>query len=133
VVVALSITTNREDVRRVFEPRCPPIQDRVSALRELHMAGVRTQASLAPLLPCDPLELADLVGHHCDWVVSQSLKIGGSGARTRTPALKLVEEHGWLEWLAEGVEARRSLEMLRDIFGRRFHEGREGFGLSWYG
>ena len=76
VVVAMSITTDREDVRKIFERKCAPIQERVNALAALHEAGIRTQASLAPLLPCNPDALAELVDAHCEWIVVQALKRG---------------------------------------------------------
>jgi DNA repair photolyase len=42
VEVGLSITTNREDLKRVFEPRAPSIASRVEAQKALHDAGLRT-------------------------------------------------------------------------------------------
>jgi DNA repair photolyase len=51
VEVGISITTADEDIRRIFEPRAPSIKDRIRALDELHRAGIRTFAMIAPLLP----------------------------------------------------------------------------------
>lgn len=132
VVVGISITTNRDDVRRVFEPRCPSIRARVSTLAQLHGSGIRTQASLAPLLPCHPDALADLVDAHCDWVVVQALKTG-QGARTWAPALRHVEQQGWDGWLQGRQDIERAMRTLRDRFGPRYHESQEGFSLGWIG
>src|SRR5579883_1337411 len=52
VLVGMSITTDREDVRRALEPGCAPIAARVAAIRTMRQAGVPTIASVAPLLPC---------------------------------------------------------------------------------
>jgi DNA repair photolyase len=131
VVVALSVTTDREDVRRVFEPKCPPIRHRVAALAALHHAGIRTQASLSPLLPSNVDALADLVEPHCDWIVVQALKQGRHGARTPRHAQELVASGGWQGWLPGGDEVRRAMARLRDRFGDRYHEGQAGFGLRW--
>jgi DNA repair photolyase len=49
--VGLSVTTADEGIRRLFEPGAPPIPARLEALGELHRAGVRTFAMIAPLLP----------------------------------------------------------------------------------
>jgi DNA repair photolyase len=129
VVVAMSVTTDREDVRRIFEPRCASIRLRVEALATLHRAGIRTQGSLAPLLPCDPDALAALVDPHCDWVVAQAFQTCGPGARTWSPALRLVEAHGWQGWLEGGADVGQAMARLREIFGPRYHEGRDGFSF----
>src|ERR1700722_8339879 len=54
------ITTNREDVRKRYEPHCAPIARRIETVQQLRAAGIDTFATLAPLLPCDPEELAEL-------------------------------------------------------------------------
>jgi DNA repair photolyase len=47
----LSITTANDRIRQIFEPGAPPIGGRIRALSELHRAGVRTYAMVAPALP----------------------------------------------------------------------------------
>jgi DNA repair photolyase len=47
----LSVTTANDEIRRIFEPDAPPISKRIKALDELHKAGIRTFAMIAPLLP----------------------------------------------------------------------------------
>ena len=49
--VGLSVTTADDSIRKLFEPDAPPIKDRVIALDELHKAGIRTYAMIAPMLP----------------------------------------------------------------------------------
>jgi len=49
--VGLSVTTADDSVRKLFEPDAPPINDRIMALDELHKAGIRTYAMIAPILP----------------------------------------------------------------------------------
>ena len=46
-----SIPTADDGVRKIFEPAAPPIPARMEALGELHHAGIRTYAMIAPLLP----------------------------------------------------------------------------------
>jgi DNA repair photolyase len=49
--VGLTITTTDEAIRQLFEPKAPSIEARLHALEELHNAGIRTFAMIAPLLP----------------------------------------------------------------------------------
>lgn len=49
--VGLTITTADESIRRLFEPKAPPVKERLRALGELHDADIRTFAMIAPLLP----------------------------------------------------------------------------------
>ncbi len=49
--VGFSITTADDDIRKLFEPHAPSIQSRINALDELHRAGIRTFAMIAPMLP----------------------------------------------------------------------------------
>jgi len=49
--VGFSITTADDSIRKLFEPKAPPIQDRIMALQKLHQAGIKTYAMIAPILP----------------------------------------------------------------------------------
>ncbi len=51
IEVGLSVTTGDERVRRLFEPGAPPIEDRIKALEQLRLTGIRTFVMIAPLLP----------------------------------------------------------------------------------
>jgi DNA repair photolyase len=77
--VGFSIPTGDDKVRRLFEPGAPAIPARLKALEQLHSAGIRTFAMIAPLLPgaelLPPL-LSDRVDsilidrmnyHYADW------------------------------------------------------------------
>ena len=78
--VGFSVTTADERIRELFEPNAPPIPDRIQALDELHKAGVRTYAMIAPVLPGAEGLVALLRGkvdyilidrmnyHYADWV-----------------------------------------------------------------
>ncbi len=59
--VGITITTDSEAVRKVFEPGAPPIKARIEALETLHRSGVSTYAFIGPVLPMDPEVLADKV------------------------------------------------------------------------
>jgi len=49
--VGLSVTTADEEIRKLFEPNAPPTGERIRALEQLHLAGIRTFAMIAPMLP----------------------------------------------------------------------------------
>lgn len=51
IEVGLSVTTADDAIRSLFEPNAPPIGERIKALGELHFAGIRTYAMIAPMLP----------------------------------------------------------------------------------
>jgi DNA repair photolyase len=67
VEVGLSITTANDNIRKLFEPYAPPVPDRIRALSELHDAGIRTYAMVAPVLP-GAEGLAELLRGKIDYV-----------------------------------------------------------------
>lgn len=62
VSVGISIPTDSDETRRLFEPHAPPISTRIDALRALRREGVRTWVFAGPLLPTDPARFVELVG-----------------------------------------------------------------------
>ena len=132
--VSFSITTNRESVRRLYEPLCSTIDERVAAVRDLREAGIEVYATLAPLLPCDPDELAALALEATDRDIIgdpfhvRSLK--RHGATTRPETLAVSEKHGFLAWHDPAFQ-QEVVERIRRVVeatGRRFGIGPEGFG-----
>ena len=63
--VGFSVTTADDSVRKLFEPNAPSIKERVRALDELHQAGIRTYAMIAPILP-GAESLAEILGGKAD-------------------------------------------------------------------
>lgn len=51
LVVSMTVETDREDIKRIFAPYAPGIGIRLKAMKELHDAGIITQASISPVLP----------------------------------------------------------------------------------
>jgi DNA repair photolyase len=49
--VGLTITTGDEEIKQLFEPNVPSVKERIKALEKLHIAGIRTYAMIAPMLP----------------------------------------------------------------------------------
>jgi DNA repair photolyase len=61
LAVGISITTDDESIAREFEPNAPSIARRLELLAKLHECGIKVHVSMAPLLPCDPERLVNLV------------------------------------------------------------------------
>jgi len=80
IEVGLSVTSAADEIRKLFEPSAPSIKERLKALKELHLAGIRTYAMIAPMLPGAEELAAQLSGkvdyvlvdrmnyHYGDWV-----------------------------------------------------------------
>ena len=132
--VSVSITTNREMVRKLYEPHCATIQCRLNAIRELRQAGITTFATLAPILPCDPEELAAMALEATDQdIVGDALHVRSvkpQGATTREAALAITQKHGLSEWLDPEFQNAVVERIGRTVrrAGRRFATGTEGFG-----
>jgi DNA repair photolyase len=130
VAVCMSITTDDESVRRIFEPACAPIAARLKAIRAIREAGIPTQASIAPLLPGNAECLAELLDPCVDWVVVSTFRDdGGNGRKTRTWAADLYRQHGYGSYLHEGdAHAAATIETLRRLLGpERVRVGKDGF------
>jgi DNA repair photolyase len=132
--VSFSITTNREAVRKTYEPHCPTLDCRLKAIQELRRAGITTFATLAPILPCDPEELAGIVLEATDRdIIGDPLHIRATkprGATTREAAFAISERHGFSEWLDPQFQSDIVERIGRTVesAGRRFATGTEGFG-----
>ena len=68
IEVGLSVTSADDRIRQLFEPNAPPIKKRIKALEELHLAGIKTYAMIAPLLP-GAEKLADGLKGKVDYVL----------------------------------------------------------------
>jgi DNA repair photolyase len=81
--VGLTITTAHDDIRKLFEPKAPPIMERLRTLDELHRSGIKTYAMIAPILPGAEVLAKTLEGkvdyilvdrmnyNHADWVYTK--------------------------------------------------------------
>ncbi len=58
VLVSYSIHTDRDDVKKIFEPKAPSLIERERGLRLYHEAGIETRLSCMPILPLNPENFA---------------------------------------------------------------------------
>jgi DNA repair photolyase len=131
--VSFSLTTNREAVRKLYEPHCATLDCRLKAIHILRQAGITTFATLAPLLPCDPEELAGIALDETDNdIIGDALHVRSikpRGATTREAAFRISQKHGFAEWLDAEFQAEVVERIGRVVrhAGRRFATGPEGF------
>lgn len=131
--VSMTVATDDEAVRRVFEPNAPGTELRIEALRRLRAAGVPTQAAVAPLLPGDPERLARRLDPVVDRVVVDDFFRGdGAGGRRSRAALRRLAERGFPEY-TRPERADAVLAAFRAVLGpARVGFSREGFNeLAW--
>ena len=91
--VGLSITTANDEIRKVFEPHAPPIDERLCTVEELHRQGLRTYVMIAPLLP-DAVRLVGLLEGKVDYLLVDRMNYRYADA--------IYARHGWGEKKSAG-------------------------------
>jgi DNA repair photolyase len=69
VEVGLTISTDSEKTRRIFEPGASSIAERLGALGSLHSRGIPTYVFVGPMLPMDPERLAERISPYAGKVL----------------------------------------------------------------
>lgn len=99
IQVNMTITTDSEKVRKVFEPLCPSNVSRLKAIQEVNEAGVNSCITMTPLLPVEDAE--DFAKKLLDTGIKKFIiqpfhsDKGKFVASTRENAMKLVNEMNW--------------------------------------
>jgi DNA repair photolyase len=93
IEVGITITTENDRVRKVFEPKAPTIAERLHALKTLHEHGVSTYAFVGPLLPMQPALLAESIRPYVGRVLIDRMNYLSKTLRLYK-ALRLTE---WLD------------------------------------
>lgn len=126
--VNMTITTDSEDVRQRYEPRCPSIAKRFEAIAAVGAAGVKIGVSISPMLPIRDIatfstRLAEL---DAEEYVTQYLKPGRSrfAAGTNAATLRTAREDGWSvkQYESARLALARALGANRPLL-----EGTEGY------
>ena len=95
----MTITSDSERVRKVFEPLCPSNASRLNAIKEINDAGVNTCITMTPLLPIENAE--DFAKKLLDTGIKKFIiqpfhpDKGKFVASTRESAIQLVKEMDW--------------------------------------
>jgi len=69
IEVGITITTNDERIRKVFEPKAPSITARANTLKKLHDNGINTYAFIGPVLPMNPEVLMKKISPYTDNII----------------------------------------------------------------
>jgi DNA repair photolyase len=132
VAVSLTIETNRDEVRRRITPASPSVERRLMTLERLTRAGLKTQAAISPVLPCDPELFAELIAARVSRAVVDTLTDGDGAGGRRSAELgmpQLLRSLGYEDWL-RGDAHMPLLEALRERMGaERVGFSQEGFNL----
>jgi DNA repair photolyase len=125
VRINMTVTTDSERVRRIFEPQCPPNAARLNAIAAVCRANIPCSITLTPLLPVEDVDAfaTALCATEVDDFVVQPFHAerGRFVAGTREPALALIRDLGW-----DHVAYRRTVDRLRAVLPH-LAEGRAGF------
>jgi DNA repair photolyase len=108
VLVSMTIETDREDIKQLFSPYAPGIKLRIKALKEVHDAGVSTQASISPVLPFTPdfPKVLDGITDHI-WIDTLSIGDGSMGTRSERLGMpKLFDEQGLSKWYQKDLHVK---------------------------
>ena len=111
VLVSYSIHTDRDDVKRIFEPKAPSLRSRVEGLKLYHRAGIATRLSCMPILPLDPENFAERLAPYITrrvWIASMNHK---------ELTNDLFRKH-FPEWLDERY-VERVMQQTREEFRKR--------------
>jgi DNA repair photolyase len=99
IQVNMTVTTDSEKVRKVFEPLCPSNTSRLQAIQEVNEAGINTCITMTPLLPVEDAE--DFAKRLLDTGIKKFIiqpfhsDKGKFVASTRENAMRLVKELNW--------------------------------------
>jgi DNA repair photolyase len=131
--VSFSITTDSDRVRRLYEPHCAPIAERLETVRRLRSAGIEVYVTLAPLLPCNPEALIALALDATDRdIIGDPFHVRAvkkCGATTRDAALRISQAQGFTEWHdpAFQTEIIQRMRQTAASAGRQFATGPDAF------
>ena len=92
VSVGLTITSDDDDVRKLFEPEAPPVSERIEALKKLCMAGIETYVFIGPVLPMNPEKLAGKIGRYAGRILVDTMNY-------KSKTVHLYRQHKLDQWL----------------------------------
>ena len=138
VRVNMTVTTDNEGVRKVFEPYCPSGKSRLDAIREVREQGIKTSVTITPFLWADDIDqmISDVIETGADRVLMAQFKFtkGNFVANTRNEALELMADLLGCKQTNVQVEYQKHYEEARSVVmprvqqeGIYFGENKDGF------
>ena len=125
VLVSISVETNRERILGL-KSSCCSISKRIKAFETLSSHGIATQASVSPLMPCDPEVFARMLREAGVWrVILDHWQVGDGSGGSRTESVgvpQLLTSHGYdPKWCSAAI-----LDELQPIFAAQNFPGGVG-------
>jgi DNA repair photolyase len=109
--VGLTITTDDEKIRKIFEPEAPTISVRIEALKKLHKAGINTYAFIGPVLPMNPANLAGQIKPYVNRILIDRMNYTN---KTKM----LYRRHKIEKWLDEEFNERVISRLIKSFKGK---------------
>ena len=140
--VSITITTLRDDIAGIIEPRAPPPKRRIAALKKLQGRGIKCSVRLDPIIPgLNDGEIEDIVSEvsgYCDHIVSSTVKPRVDSLKRLRSALPDIMKNikfsrmGNSYYLPSNVRYRlmKRVKDACDSSGLSFAVCREGFDLN---
>ena len=95
IEVGVTVTTNDEKIRKVFEPKAPSITARINTLKKLHNNGINTYVFIGPVLPMNPEALLENINPHVDSIIIDRMNY-------TSKTLKIYKRMNLNKWLEDG-------------------------------
>ena len=111
ISVGLSVTTDREEIKNIFEPKSPSIKSRVEALKTLHKKGIPTYAFIGPMLPMNPETICEMLSGIVDEVLIDRLNYSNK-------VKGLYRKSGLAQYLEDSYIIQTA-SVLRESFGKK--------------
>jgi DNA repair photolyase len=114
IQVNMTVTTDSEKVRKVFEPFCTGNKQRLQAIKEVSDAGIQSCITMTPLLPVDDAysfaEVLLETGIKKFIIQPFHRDKGKFVAGTRAEAMKILSEYNW-----DDNEYQRVLKVMQQL------------------
>ncbi len=95
IEVGVTVTTDDEKIRKIFEPKTPPIGARINAIKTLHDNGIKTYAFIGPVLPMNPDAIIEKLRPHVDSVIIDRMNY-------TSKTLQIYRNMNLTKWLDRG-------------------------------
>jgi ParB/RepB/Spo0J family partition protein len=118
--VGISQPTDREDLRRLIDPKNPPVAARFNTARVFRQAGIPVRLHISPMLPYSP-DFPQKAGEVADWVWLDWF------GHKRLGWEQPLKELGFGEWTK-----RQFIEHKAKEFAQVLGQGRVGVGRDWF-
>ncbi|MCX5726585.1 MAG: radical SAM protein [Candidatus Saganbacteria bacterium] len=103
--VGLSVATDNEKIKKLFEPNSSAINERIEALKKLHDEGIASYVFIGPILPQDPENLSKMLAGKVDYVLIDRMNYSYKVASIyKKNNLEYALESGYFEAVADTLK-----------------------------